>query len=174
MTIGRTSPAAALAAILAMMTSACAVTSPLAIDSTGDGITSAGKVALAVSNDEKSERRARFAGALGEAFADRSIPVAADGGYVADYAISLGEAADGVVRGEAKAGTEPDWLATPRSAGRFDKCDAQRMRGTLVLFDRASGEVIYRGSASRIECGFDDGDIDAMADALVADALKAI
>lgn len=156
-------------AALAGWTTACSVSEPLSVQSLSNGL-APDKVALRVAEGDAGTERGRFAAALVQAFSQQSFVVDPNGSSVADYAFSLGDAADGVARGDAPS-TDPDWLAQPRKAGRFDKCDAKRMRGTLVLMNRNSGTQVYRGNASRVECDFSDEDVAAMADALVRDAI---
>jgi hypothetical protein len=171
---------AALAGALA----ACAVSAPLDLRSTGAGATSLSEITLASPAEPETGDRAQFADALTQAFARHGLRSAAAAQVVADFAFAISPAGDGIVAGDPQstnrgvatqgaADAEPqlNWLAQPRRARRFDQCAAQRMRATLVLFDRGNGQQVYRGQASQIECGFTDADIAAMADALVKDAI---
>lgn len=163
-----------LAALAAGLTTACSVSVPLVVDSTSQGIPRSGSVAIALPEDEIETARGRFGASLSRAFTAEAYSIDPSGALIADYAIAISDASDGMLGGEPRPqGIEqdPDWIAEPRRPRNFDKCDAQRLRGTLVLFDRASSAVVYRGKASRIECEFSDADIAAMATALVRDAL---
>lgn len=173
MTFVRTLLTAALAGCL----TACAVSTPLEVRSTGDGLSQQSSVAFVGSQDEPSEQRKAFAAALTQALSQRSLSVAPSGRYIAEYAFSISDATEGLVAGKpdkaaADAGAEPDWAARPRKKRTFDKCKAKRMRGTLVLLDRSTGKTAYRGEGGQIECSFANEDIAALADALVADALS--
>lgn len=118
---------------------------------------------------------ARFATALAEALQNNGIALADDAELVADTSIAQSDALSGIVRGEgaqAASAENQDWLVEPRERGRFDKCSAQRLRATFVLYSRTTGSVVYRGSGEAVECDFGDTDLDIFAQALVADALK--
>lgn len=159
---------------LAFGLSACAVSTPLAITSTGQGLGSTSSVSLD-SQEQPSSDRSRFGAALRSAFESRSIGFSADAPVLADFSVSQGDASAGVLAGKGEDTEDPDqrdWIATPRRSRSFDKCEAQRLRATLVLYDRASGAIIYRGSGEATECDFGQAEMAAMADGLVADALS--
>lgn len=164
-----------LAGTLAAITAACSVSAPLSLDSTGTIRGTGESIYITVSEDDATPNRAAFGGALVKAFLDRSVAVSENGNLVVDYGVSLSDAKSGVIGGEVQAGkpaAEQAWLATSRDSRNFDKCDAQRLRGTLVLIDRQTNTTLYRGSATQIECEFSDRDMEAMASALVEDALS--
>lgn len=153
------------------MVSACSVSSPLVIDATDNGRIATRSVALAIADEDTDTRRGLFGNALRGAFAALDFAIQPDGKLVADYAIAEGPAADGVMSAAPEAGQTPQWLSQPRVKKRFDQCKPRRLRATLVMFDRTSGAIAYRGSAARIECAFAPADVTAMADALVNDAV---
>lgn len=162
---------------LAGLLGACSVSSPLQVRSTGSGSVAPTSIALMISDDEAGKTRAQYGAALQSAFADRQIGIDPAAPVIAEYAFSIGDATDGLLVGKPKktdTGQQPDWEATPRKKGRFDKCDAKRMRGTLVLFDRTSGNIIYRGEADQIECDFSEIQVKTAAEKLVADAVNAL
>ncbi len=162
-----------LGVAFAVPLASCAVTEPLTITSTGGESGLARGVAVALNMpDDPSSQRGRFAEALGEAMAARSVQIADDAPLLADISIARGDASGGVINGPGNPATsEQDWIATPRRDRRFDKCEAERLRATLVLYDRASGAIAYRGSGTATQCGFADADIAAMAQGLVDDAM---
>jgi hypothetical protein len=152
----------------------CAVSSPFAIQSTGAGPQRETSITLA-SAAEADSTRGHFARALEQAFAARSVRVAEGAPLLADFSATVSLAQSGVLRGKGdtvEASAEPDWIAAPRRPRRFDKCDAQRLRATLVVYDRANGAITYRGSGEGTDCAFDDGAIADLADRLVADAMR--
>lgn len=158
------------------MLNACAVNAPVQIRSTGDGTAARTGVLITTADEDAGGDRGRFAVALAKAFARRSIASRADDGLIAEYALSTSDASDGIAANRAdgsESGT-PDWIVAPRVKRRFDRCGAKRLLGTLILFDKTSGSMVYRGQAAQIECDFEQSDIDGMADKLVADALGAI
>jgi hypothetical protein len=149
----------------------CAVATPFALDSTGQGVPARAVVALPAEAAAGSDQ-ARLAAALQRAFSANAVSTAKDGRYLADFAVSLRDAAGGLTTStEAVDEQAIDWQAHPRNRRLLDGCTAQRMRATLVLFDRQSGEMVYRGQGEATDCGFSDEAMDEVASALVADAL---
>jgi hypothetical protein len=67
---------------------------------------------------------------------------------------------------------EVDWQSEPRDNRLLDICKAKRLRGSLVLFNRATGKIAYRGESEADGCKFGPTDFDAMATQLVSDATK--
>lgn len=161
----------------AQLLSACAVSTPLTITSVGDeSAQRPAQIAIAMPDDDLS-LKARFAGALAQAFDRQGISVADEGVLVADYAVSIGSAEMGLRGGAPGTGNETSedddgWIAISREPRRFDQCEAQMMRGTLLLLDRTDGSLAYRGQGMAIECDFDDADWRALADQLVADFIS--
>lgn len=159
---------------MAGLLGACAVSSPLQIQSTNSGALAARTISLEIAEGDAGTARGGYAAALRSAFARHDISLDPGAPVVAEFAFSISDASDGIVAGKPEISdgeTEHDWMATPREQRRFDRCDAQRMRGTLVLFDKDKSAMVYRGRASQIECDFGEADIAALADRLVADAL---
>lgn len=149
----------------------CAVASPFALQSTGSGVSSRAVVAMHVDAKAGSDR-ARLAAALQKAFADRSVAVASDGPLLADYAVSVTSAEAGLTTSiTATDESAIEWQASPRKSRLFDVCEPQRLRATLVLLDRASGALIYRGEGEATDCSFSEAALDDVAKVLVADAL---
>lgn len=152
----------------------CSVAAPFTVESSGIGLPQRVAVALPPMPAEGSDQ-ARLAQALQRAFADSSVPVSPDGALVADYAVSVSAAEGGQTASvSATDAASVQWQARPRSARPFDRCQAQRMRATLLLLDRVSGELVYRGEGQAVECTFPDAAFASAAKALVADALKRI
>ena len=169
---------------LTLAWSACAVSSPIALTSTGEGLptrapvtlapVTLASVTLAPADSPTNSLNARFASAVEQAMADSAIAIAADARFIADLSVGQMPASAGIVQGEGAGNggnEETDWLVRPREKRRFDKCDAQVLRATLVIYDRTTGSVAYRGSGQATECDFADADLAQMARALVADAL---
>ena len=155
------------------MLTACAVSTPVQIRSTGDGSTARTGVTINSPEEDTSSDRGRLAAALEEAFSSRSIANQPQAELIADYALSTNDAAGGIATNSDGTQTqEPNWIIAPRDKRRFDRCGAKRMLATLILFNRTSGALVYRGQAAKIECEFEDADITKMAEKLVSDALK--
>ena len=159
---------------LAVLVSGCAVTAPLEITSTGGVGSNISTVSLSV-DDNSESLRGRFAAALGEGFASHSISVAENAPWLVDFGISQVKASGGIIRGEGDAQKdkdEQDWAITPRDQHSFDKCEAQRLRLTLVIYNRASGNVSYRGIGEAIECDFNNDELTSYAERLIDRALN--
>ncbi len=165
--------------------SACAVSAPLqvATHEVSPKAQFQEPVELALSPEDKGQR-VMFAEALGRAFRSNSISLQPPGtkaakGLIADYALSSAHAGAGVVEAgkEVARDGQPEWAAEPRKRGLLgflDRCKETRLRGTLVLFDRVSGSIIYRGSANSGGCGITQEAIDSLATSLVADAVATL
>lgn len=163
--------AVALAAGLPL--AACAVATPLAITSTGAGMARGSAVALELPQDRMSER-GRFSAALIKAMMERSVTLDDQAALLADFSMTTAPASGGVLKGtgaNVEGEPEKDWIAAPRPGRRFDKCEAKRLRATLILYDRSSRNIVYRGSGEATDCAFDDADLAALASGLVEDAL---
>lgn len=165
-------------AAAALVLTACAVSTPLTIDSTIErtGMRDA-TIALAMPDPAEPSIRRDFALALATALANQNVPVSDAGDLLADFAIANGSAAVGVqLTPDRDAGdtAETRWISAPRTRERFDECDARVLRGTLVLINRADGAMAYRGKAAMTECEFGTADVDALAQALVADFVSTL
>ena len=159
--------------IVAIGLAACSVSSPLTVQSTAtETAAPRTQIALSLPDDETGTMRQRFANALIEAFATRGVTIDDGARLVADIAVSEGSAEMGVQHSPVTAqpeGADPDWIDPPREPRRFDRCEALEMRGTLMLVDRATGTIAYRGTGAATECDFGDAALRAMAEGLVAD-----
>ncbi len=163
----------ALGAVLAPLLVGCTVTQPTSIISTTGQIPQGNAVQLP-SIETDGSLRATFGRALDAAMAAQSIEITDDASVVAAYAVAVREARTGVADPAASTEEEVIWESQPRPGGIFDICDAQRLRGTLVLLDRASGEVVYRGVGESTSCEFDEAELVTLAEVLVADASGAV
>jgi len=163
--------------LLAAGLSACSVSSPLTIASSGAALAETRAIAIEEA-DEADTTRSQFADALASAFAQRAIAADPEARTLADFSLAMRDAEQGVLRGNGSEGAnegedaEQDWIAAPRKARRFDECEAKQLRGTLVLLDRVTGTVVYRGSGEATECQFGEAQIADLAERLVADALR--
>ncbi|MEP0188903.1 MAG: hypothetical protein ABJP70_05525 [Erythrobacter sp.] len=150
------------------------MSTPVQIRSTGDGSTARAGVTISLPEEDTLSDRGRLATALEQAFANRSVANQPQAELIADYALSTNAAGSGIAtNSEETPSQEPNWIILPRDKKRFDRCGAKRMLATLILFNRTSGAMVYRGQTAKIECDFEDADIAEMADNLVEDALKA-
>lgn len=166
------------AAATALALGACTVSTPLTIESSGNraGMRDV-SVALAIPDTQEAAIRRDFATALSNALGDQNVTLSDSGELLADFAIANGSASVGVqLKPDPQAGEadQTRWISTPRRPKRFDECDAQVLRGTLVLIGRADGGIVYRGKAAMTECEFSKADIDILAQALVEDFVSTL
>ena len=150
---------------------ACSVADPLAVRSVlGAPAPAMTEIAMAVPDGGGDSPVSQMAQALRGSFESRDMAITSNGELIADYALAITPATIGVQNAPP---TSPDqetvWISPPRPAGRWDICDAMELRGTLVLMNRETSEVAYRGQARIIDCDFDAAAIAALADGLVAD-----
>ncbi|MFU7527011.1 hypothetical protein [Qipengyuania sp. ASV99] len=152
---------------------ACSVSSPLAVRSiASDGLAPEAQIAITLPDDGSAPLTHQFAKALIAALETSGMEISPDGRLIADYAVSVSPAQIGLR--EAGGTTEvptnqPEWIAEPRPRKRFDECDAQQLRGTLLLIDRSTGQTLYRGQGAATECEFGEDKIRELAVKLVAD-----
>jgi len=155
-----------------VFTAACAVSSPFTVNSTGTGVPAQASISLA-GEETAGTHRASLHSALQRAFATEAVTLSDDGKYLADFSISIRNAEGGLTTSiEAKDEAEIDWETKPRDSRLLDGCDAKRMRATLVVLDRATGQRIYRGEGEATECDFSGDAMDGVARQLVRDALS--
>lgn len=148
-----------------MSLSACAVKQPLAIQSTGQALSAASTISL-VEVADASAQQVSMQAAIGKAMVRHSLTITPNAPLLAEIAATERPAAVGLARDKA----EVDWNSEPRKQKWLDKCAAKKLRGTLVITERSSGTIQYRGTGEIIDCGFDAADYDRLADRLVADA----
>ena len=167
--------AGALLTGCALALCACSVSSPLAITSTGEGLERGASVAFAAVEDP-APLEARFRLVMEDTLASQSILLSDRANLIAQISAAQSDASSGLLSGDWAATIDEDdqnWIAQPRPDRPLDRCNAQRLRATLTIYDRATGEVVYRGASEAIECSFGDEALDAFAQGLVADAMRA-
>lgn len=121
--------------------------------------------------DHGDNLRSRWAAALGQSFRAKSVTVHSGAPYIADFALSVRDAKSGVADAASTA-EHIDWQSPPRSSRFLDECSAKKLRGTLVVFDRASGKIVYRGESESEDCNFDRSALETMAVQIVSDLLN--
>ncbi len=151
---------------------ACAVATPVAVESTAPGYGSFSSVALQQAESGQTQRMA-FADTLRRKFGDHAIVINADAPLLADYAISLRNSETGLAEPSDGAASAQgiDWHSAPRKGRLFDKCEAVRLRATLVLLSKTEGSVVYRGHGETNACNASESDFDRLAATLVDDAM---
>lgn len=112
--------------------------------------------------------RTEFAGALARA----GVAHDSQARLVADVSLAEGPAEIGVARLPDAKQADPlarAWLAQPRDKRLLDECPARRQKAVASLFDRQTGERVFRSESITVACTFSAADRKAAADALVAD-----
>ncbi|MGB7374605.1 hypothetical protein [Pontixanthobacter sp.] len=160
-------------AVLGMMMislQACSINSAPVIERTGTGIARTSTVTLVGASETQTQ--SQFRAALERHFSSYGIAQTEAGSFVVDYSISARPAEIGLARDDAdgKAAGEIDYVSIPRDNQFLQKCGPQRLRATLVIFDRASGALSYRGIREINLCDVSVTSIEEMAAALVKDA----
>lgn len=113
-----------------------------------------------------------FRSHIADALKQAGISLDAQARLIADVSLSVAPAEMGVVSKPAQnapAGREAQWLAAPRDKRLLDRCRAQRMKGVLSVFDRETGNLVFRSESTAMACSFSAEDQRAAADALIAD-----
>lgn len=154
-----------------VLLSGCTVYEPPAIQASQGSSTSTTSVAL-TAPDETQVNRVAFHGALSNVFASRGISIADTAPVVADFSISTSPADVALLASEAgKTENPPQPIADPRKPNWTDGCKATRVRATLALFDRASGNLMQSSTAHATICADSTPPYEEMATTLIADAL---
>ncbi len=160
-------------ASVAFSLSACAVSAPVAVRSTiGETAITASAVDLALPDEDEPAVHREFASALQSAFASHSVSIDPSGRLIADFAVSMGPADLGVQQPqepEKRLENEGPWISPPRQSRRFDECEAQELRATLLMLDRTNGQIAYRGQGTVVECNFEASHFSDLAEGLVGD-----
>ena len=149
----------------------CAVSTPVTVTPTVVELQTANAVEFPAPAGATGDLRSQWRAALQAAFASRSVNIQQGAPFLADFALSIRNAETGIatVSDNSK---DIDWQSQPRRNRLLDKCKAQRMRGTLVIFRRANGSIIYRGESETDACRFGSAELTVMANELVDNAIN--
>lgn len=165
-----------VAIIGAMALSACSVTEPPVLRSTGQMAGNGAGITLADAGG-RGGRHAVLRAALEREFALYGIRMEPGRTVQGDYALAIAPARNGLAEaggdGAPAAADGPDWRAEPRRRRFLENCEAQRVRATLLLLNATDGGVTYRGEAEQVVCDVTDATIDDLAVALARDAMTA-
>lgn len=152
----------------AALLSACAVHSPPAIHASTGAAQGVSSVEF-VSDASDAGLRKQFGEALAASFQAHGFSSEKGAASVADYSIGLRPASTSLD------GHNANDAAQVRSASRgkvwTDRCEAQRLRATLVVYRRSDGSPAYRGEAESQDCDISDATVNALAELLVQDML---
>lgn len=162
------------AAACALLLAGCSVARPLEVLPTTAQFSEVSAFAVYLPPEQAegpaSGFRTEFAGALQRA----GIALDPQARLVADVSMAEGPAEIGIARLPAaqQAGPqETGWLAQPRDKRLLDECPARRLKAVASLFDRQTGERVFRSESVAVACTFSAADRQAAADALVADII---
>lgn len=165
---------AAVSVLAAAALGGCAISKELQLESDGAGLPSGSAVSMAMVAPDGTPA-ADFAASLADALAARGHAIRDDAPFVAVSAFTRRSAATGTAdAAPPPAGSNGDiaWISAPRRRGMFQSCAGERLRGTLALYSRADGSLVYRGSGEMDGCDFEDSDIAALASGLVGAAAR--
>ncbi len=162
-----------IAATLGFALTACSVVTPASITSTTGQLPQGQPLQLAPFPQDES-LRGKFGQVLAEHMAAQSIILADDAPLIAEFAIGARGASAGLADPSTSTQDDVVWESPPRGRGKFDNCDARRLRATLILLNRAEGTVRYRGTAESNICDYGDQELADLAAVLINDASGAL
>ena len=118
--------------------------------------------------------RTNFRNHLHRAFAEHAVSQDDAAEIIGDFAISSMPSEMALISSSADAGKAvTEAKSSARRAYLLDNCPAKRFRASLILFQRGSGEPIYRAESEAQGCINDPVPLAELADKLVDDALLA-
>lgn len=139
---------------------ACSVAGVPIVQSTGEGIPPSASITIAEPR-EGSSYEAELSSALAAALQKRSFTVSDNGSYYLQYGAALRPSSIGVL--SAGEDTEVKTVSDDRKKLLLDNCEAQRMRITVTVLDRASGAAVHNSTVDVDDCGFSESQAAGMA-----------
>lgn len=147
----------------------CTVPSDITLSSVAEPVAAQGAVAMA-QEDSEDGTRATFAAALRKSLQVSSVAIADDAPLILEFSVSQRDAETGIADPLAPGTRDVTWQSDERKSKLFDGCGVTRLRAGLLLVERASGTIAYRGTGDMDTCAVTDGQVRQLAQALVADA----
>lgn len=166
---GKNCTAILLSSASGVVLSSCTVPSDITLTSTGRAAAPIGSVTITEA-DEDGATRGSFAAALRRALEDRAIGSAEGAPVILEYSISRRDAETGIADTPPSGVQDVTWQSRQRKSRLFDGCDVKRLRGGLLLVERSSGAILYRGSGDLDTCEVSESQLGQLAEALVDDA----
>ena len=145
----------------------CSVTGPPRLAREGDGIPMGAGITIE-SAAPGHPLDAQMKTALTDGLRKAGYAVGIGGSHLLRYAIAERGANVGIARAGEEGGVEE--VSYSRKGLLLDRCEAQRMRVSLVAYDLKSGNAAWRGSAEFNDCAFDTAELDRLAGAIALQA----
>lgn len=149
--------------------SGCAISQPATLASAQASGTELQSVYL-LSDDEDNALRSRLDAALRSAMGDRSTAVEEGADLIGDFGISARDATL-AVQSIADTNEGADSLEMRFRNRFYHSCRPDRIRATLVLYARESGEMRGRAEGEFLACPGDFGELNNLAQLLVDEAM---
>jgi len=151
----------------------CAVTSPPAIIASNAAPAGAiSSVNLLKPEDDQTQPGLLHA-ALVQEFTLRGVDISSDADAVAEMSYSVGPSSMGLYTNQTgKPDSEAVQIAETRKSHWYDECEAVRVRASLALFDRGSGELMGTSSAQSTLCADATPNHAEIAKLLISEALE--
>lgn len=151
----------------------CAVTSPPVITASNGGSVSAISNVNLLKPDNDQTQPGLLHAALVQEFARRNVEVSSDADTVAEMSYASGPSSMGLYTSQSgEPDTEAAQLAETRKSRWYDACKTVRVRASLALFDRGSGELKGTSSAQSTLCANATPNHAEIAKLLINDALE--
>ena len=152
------------------MLPSCGVPPDITLSSSAAPVASITRISMPPEQDEGAVR-AQFGSAVRSALQDRSVSLVEEAPLILEYSISARDAETGIADPLQPGAEDVTWQSDERKSRLFDGCDVTRLRAGLLLVERASGAVAYRGTGDMDTCAVSDTKVRQLAEALVADAI---
>ncbi len=118
-----------------------------------------------------SAQRAHFSSELKAALTKNRVVLAEDGALIAEYTLSAQPSDLALSEPAITTGTGNSNGQLSRKPRWWDKCKVEKIRGSLALFDRASGALSAKSEAEYFACAGDLTGLSGLADMLVRAAV---
>jgi hypothetical protein len=155
------------AVLLLLVTSSCAQPG-MRIATSGPGVLPAAHLAFLESDEDAPVVDMQTRQLIEAALIRQGYQLAADGEFVVDFSLAERSAEMGVSPGAPNA-----WLSSAKKKTMFQSCKDRIHRLTLLVTDRRTGQLVFRGGAEQSHCkGSLATSRTALVDAVVADLKK--
>lgn len=147
--------------------SGCAVNAPPVLRSDNGLSRDISRIHL-ITPEENQPQRIALHDALSDALGAKGIEVSDDANTIGEVAIAGSPSTVGLYAGEAGASDDNARpIAQIRKSRWYDGCKASRMKASLAVFDRTSGDLITRSEVESVTCEGDPMPMAEIAELLV-------